>query len=323
MVYEKSNMKTKQTTTDFKVLVAMILVLTFPFILTLMTIREPRPLVSDLNADPTPLGYTWSLSLFIVPVLVLSVWQARHKENPIQQKAFWITAVLLAGAGVFLDVFFGLYFFTFENARATLGLNFWGFSPPGGLRRGLPIEELGFYSFGVVAVLLAYAWGDEFWFGAYNADDLPRRHTQLRQMISFHPASAFFGIAIFILGWLYKRYAPHAPHEGFPGYFLFLTAVGTIPSILFFPVANAYINWRALSLAFLFIVLVSLFWEGTLAVPYQWWGYQPRQMIGLTLNGFSGLPVEAPLLWMGITWATVIVYETIYTLIYRNSAKSP
>jgi hypothetical protein len=92
--------------------------------------------------------------------------------------------------------------------------------------------------------------------------------------------------------------------------------VGTIPSILFFPVAKPYINWRAFSLAFLFIVLVSLFWEATIAVPYSWWGFQNREMLGLTINGFCGLPVEEPLLWMGVTWATIILYETVYTLFF-------
>lgn len=298
----------------------MIVVLTIPFALTLRTIKEQRPLVTELNANPTPHGYTWSLTLFIVPVLVLAVWQSLLKENPIQKQAFWTTAALLAGCGVLLDVFFGLTFFKFDYPQATLGINFWGFSPTGGLQNKLPIEELGFYFFGIVAVLLVYVWGDEFWFGAYNADDSPRRNTRLRQIISIHPGSALFGVIIFALGWLYKRYAPHTSHEGFPGYFLFLTAVGTIPSILFFPVANPYINWRAFSLALFFILLVSLFWEATIAVPYQWWGFQPRQMLGLTINGFSGLPVEEPMLWMGVTWATVIVYETIYTLLYRNPA---
>ena len=93
------------------------------------------------------------------------------------------------------------------------------------------------------------------------------------------------------------------------------------PSILFFPVANPYINWRAFSLAFLFILLVSLFWEATIAVPYQWWGFQDRQMVGLRINGFSGLPLEEPILWMGVTWATVILYETIYTLLYLDWSK--
>ena len=116
-----------------------------------------------------------------------------------------------------------------------------------------------------------------------------------------------------MLGWFYKKFGPHPWHEGFPGYFLFLTSVAITPSILFFPVANPYINWRAFSLAFLFMLLVSLFWEATIAVPYQWWGFQPRQMLGILINGFSSLPVEEPILWLGVTWATVIVYETIYT----------
>ena len=73
-------------------------------------------------------------------------------------------------------------------------------------------------------------------------------------------------------------------------------------------------------MAFFFILFVSLCWEATIAVPCQWWGLQPRQMIGLTINGFSGLPVEEPILWVGITWPTVLVYETIYTLLYRSTS---
>ena len=88
-------------------------------------------------------------------------------------------------------------------------------------------------------------------------------------------------------------------------------------------VANPCINWRAFSLAFFFILFVSLCWEATIAVPCQWWGFQPRQMIGLTINGFSGLPVEEPILWVGITWPTVLVYETIYTLRYRAHRQLP
>jgi hypothetical protein len=67
--------------------------------------------------------------------------------------------------------------------------------------------------------------------------------------------------------------------------------------------------------------LVSLFWEAAIAVPYQWWGFQPRQMIGLLINGFCGLPLEEPLLWLAVTWATVIVYETIYTALHALAAR--
>jgi hypothetical protein len=298
---------------EFKVLLGMGAVLVVPFALTLMTIKEPRPLVTDLASNPTPHGYTWSLTLFIVPVLVLALWVSLRPPNPIQKQAFWIAAALLSASGILLDVCFGLSFFTFENRQATLGKNFWGYSFGNGWQKVLPIEEIGFYTFGIVAVLLAYVWGDEIWFGAYNRDDASRRNTRRRELFSFHLHSAIFGVMAFALGWLFKKFGPHPWHEGFPGYFLFLTAVALTPSIVFFPVANPYINWRAFSLAFLFILLVSLFWEATIAVPYQWWGFQPRQMVGEFINGFSGLPLEEPLLWLGVTWATVIVYETIYT----------
>src|SRR5215475_6757766 len=99
---------------DFKVLVGTIAVLVIPFSLTLVTIKQPRPIVSELTNNPSPYGYTLSLTLFILPMLVLATWQSLRKENPIQKKAFWITALLVAGCGVMLDVLFGLTFFTFE-----------------------------------------------------------------------------------------------------------------------------------------------------------------------------------------------------------------
>jgi hypothetical protein len=40
-------------------------------------------------------------------------------------------------------------------------------------------------------------------------------------------------------------------------------------------------------------------------------------MPGLFINGFSGLPLEAVILWLAITWAAVIIYETICTLLHR------
>ena len=303
---------------DFKVLLGMVAVLVIPFALTLMTIEAPRPMVTDLAANPTPHGYTWSLALFMVPVVVLAMWISLRKQSPIQKRAFWLTAALISGSGILLDVCFGLSFFTFVNRQATLGPTFWGCSFEQGWRKVIPIEEIGFYSLGILAVLLAYIWGDEVWFGAYNRDDGPRRNTRWRDLFSFHVHSAIFGVVLFGLGWCYKKFGPHPWHEGFPGYFLFLTAVTITPSIIFFPVANPFINWRAFSLAFMFILFVSLFWEAAIAVPYQWWGYQPRQMMGLLINGFCGLPLEAPLLWLAVTWATVIVYETIYTWLYAS-----
>jgi hypothetical protein len=309
-------MLTKQMSKDSRVLIWMAAVLIIPFALTLRTITQPRPPYPNLQANPTPHGYTWSLSLFIVPVVLLACWLGRRWESRIQNRAFWITSFIVSGSGILLDVFFGLSFFKFPNRGAVLGLCFYGYSFSLGWQKTIPIEEIGFYIFGILAVLLVYVWGDEFWFRAYNVDDAPRRSTRLRDLFSFHPASAWFGTAVFLLGFFYKKFGPQPDHAGFPGYFLFLTLVALTPSVVFFPVASPFINWRAFSLGFLFILLVSLFWEATIAVPYQWWDFQPKPMLGLFINGFCRLPVEEPLLWLGVTWATVILYETISTVLF-------
>ena len=60
----------------------------------------------------------------------------------------------------------------------------------------------------------------------------------------------------------------------------------------FFPVARRFINWRALSLTLFFMLLVSLLWEATGAVPYNWWNFQHRQMTGLFVGAWSRLPIE-------------------------------
>lgn len=319
-------MKPPHSTSDFKVVVGMTCALTFPFVLTLNTISNARALI-DFKSNPTPYGYTASLSLFIVPVIVLALWLARRRENRIQNYAFWITTTIVSGAGIMLDTFFGATFFSFPNTGAVLSghfpghFYFNGFSFANGWHNPIPIEEIGFYIFGILAVLLVYVWGDEFWFGAYNVDDASRRKTRLRDVISFHPWSAIFGVGIFLLGWFCKKHVPGFDHQGFPGYFLFLTVIAMAPSIVFFPVARPYINWRAFSLGLFFILLISLFWEATIAVPYQWWGFSLDEMLGLNINGFSGLPIEEPMLWMGVTWATIIIYEVVSTLLFMKKSQ--
>jgi hypothetical protein len=82
-----------------------------------------------------------------------------------------------------------------------------------------------------------------------------------------------------------------------------------MPSVSFFPTVRPFINWRAFSLTLFLILLVSLLWEATLAVPYGWWGYQSRQMMGLFIGAWFGLPIEAVFVWMAVTYGTTIVFE--------------
>ena len=48
-----------------------------------------------------------------------------------------------------------------------------------------------------------------------------------------------------------------------------------------------------------------------MVVPYGWWGYQSKQMMGLSIGAWSRLPVEAVCVWIAVTYATVIVFEVV------------
>jgi len=111
----------------------------------------------------------------------------------------------------------------------------------------------------------------------------------------------------------------HEP-QGFPGYFVFLALTALTPSAALLPTARPVINWRAFSLTLFILLLTSLLWEATLALPYSWWGYQPSQMIGLGVTAWAGLPIEAVCVWIAVTYMTVIVYEIVKR--WKASGKS-
>ena len=131
-------------------------------------------------------------------------------------------------------------------------------------------------------------------------------------MLQFHPTSLLLALGLIGAAWFYKKhFALPADQAGFPGYFTFLVAAALVPSVAFFPVVRRFINWRALSLTLFFMLLVSLLWEATLAVPYNWWNFQHRQMIGVFIGAWSGLPIEEVVLWIAVSYATVIVFEVV------------
>ena len=75
------------------------------------------------------------------------------------------------------------------------------------------------------------------------------------------------------------------------------------------------------SLTIFMILLISLFWEATLAVPYQWWGYQQEEMMGISIGAWAGLPIEAVLVWIAVAYGTTIVYEVMK--VWQASGRSP
>jgi hypothetical protein len=284
------------------IMLAMVII---PTALTLNTIRLSA-LAPEVATTPgsSPYGYTISLLLFIIPIVVIAFWFLPQEDVKIEKKSFWWTLGLLVPIGTGLDFFFAQYFFTFPNQSATLGIKAPALGAP------VPIEEYVFYLTGFLCVLLLYIWLDEYWIAAYNIHGKSAERTQFHRLLKFHPESIILAIILVAGAILFKKHFSNSP-AGFPGYFIFLALTALVPSAALLPSARPVINWRALSLTAFFVLLVSLMWEATLAIPYGWWGFHAEQMLGIHITAWGGLPIEEVFLWLSVTYATVIVYETV------------
>ena len=280
---------------SFWLVLAMFSMIAVPAAITLHTVR-----VSTQN--PTPYGYTVSLLLFIIPIVVIGFWFIPQEGIQVSKKAFWWTIGLLFPLGAALDFFFAQYFFYFPNVQATLGIK----APA--LGGGVPIEEYVFYLTGFLEVLMLYIWLDEYWLAAYSVPDDDEERIDFDRLLRLHPQSVILAIFLILAAILYKR---NYGGPGFPGYLTFLVLGALLPSAMFLPTARPMINWRAVSLTMFMVVLISLLWEVTLAVPYGWWNFRDDQMVGIRITAWSRLPVEEVFVWVAITYATAIVYEIL------------
>jgi hypothetical protein len=287
----------------FQVIFVMLGLVVLPAALTLQTVHHPGRLEMTA-ANPTPLGYTISLSLFVVPVSALLWWLCQRRDLALQRRACVRTLAVLVPLGVVLDLLFGNAFFTFPNPAATLGIRV----PAVG--DTLPLEEFLFYLSGFGVVLLTYVWADEYWMAAYNIPDYTAATAGMPRLVRFHWPSLAVGAGLLVTALLYKKLWSPVP-AGFPWYATYLVVAAVVPSAGFFRTAQPFINWRAFSFTFFFIVLVSLLWEATLALPYGWWGYRAAAMLGLTIGAWSQLPVEAIGVWLAVSFTTVIGYEVV------------
>ena len=240
--------------------------------------------------------------------------------------ARFLTLVLLIPLGFILDIFFGRIFLTFPNTAATLGWLLPGYDLRSGWagllgpgwKRVLPIEEFAFYALGFAAMLLAYIWADEVLFYTDKVDDnqrTPRVFRGWKETLSFWVIT---GAILFAVAWAIRRHTPSQSGHAFPGYFLFLLLGSIVPSLFCSRVAFQFINWRALTTSWLFILGISQFWEASLGIPYGWWDYEQDQMMGIFIKPHCDLPLEAVLVWTLGSWTTVICYETILTALHAG-----
>jgi len=293
----------QERTKSFYVIFAIAAALIVPAAIALRTVIHP--VILQVTSDnPTPLGYSWSLALFIVPIGALAWWFASRPDLKFPRKAFWRTIAVLTPLGFALDLLFGNAFFTFPNKAATLRCDIPALGGP------IPIEEFIFYLTGFMLVLLSYIWCDEYWMSAYNVPDYEEAARDILRIVRFHFASVVLGVGLIAAAIVYRKFVSGAS-GGFPWYFTYLACASLIPSAGFFYTAQRFINWRAFSFTFFLLLLISLLWEVTLALPYGWWEYRGNILIGLQIGAWSALPIEAVCVWLAVTFTTVITYEVI------------
>jgi hypothetical protein len=280
----------------------MLAMIALPAALTLHAVRGPAG-ASNSGVNSSPYGYTASLLLFVVPILAIGFWFAPREGVRISKRAFVRTIGMLFPMGAALDFFFARLFFRFPNPGATLRIT----APA--LGGGVPIEEYVFYLTGFIAVLLMYIWLDEYWLAAYSIPSDAKERAQFDRLLRFHPQSLVWAVVLIGMAILYRWTFVQQP--GFPGYFTFLVIGALGPSAALLPSAMPVINWRAFSLTLFIILLTSLLWEVTLALPYGWWNFQDAAMIGVRITAWSRLPIEEVCVWIAVTYATVIVYEVV------------
>ena len=253
------------------------------------------------------LNYFTSLTMWLIPILYLWPTFAMLTANGTgrRRRALLATVALIVGLGVVLDFVIGF-----------LTLRFPGCTDPNVAPTGryllclpavngrIPIEELLFYAMGPVAMVLVYACADERWLSKYNPpDDL----VDLK-LIQVSPRVALVGAAgavAAVILWLVNG--------TFPTYFAFLVGGAVLPAMFLYRSIGGLTNWPAFAVTTLYVILTSVIWEATLAIPRLWWGYQPSGMIGATIAAWSRgeaiFPIEAAVVWLFAPFASVLTYE--------------
>lgn len=256
----------------------------------------------------TSCNYTWSLLIFILPIAVILSWFLLSPEEELRpvRKAFWLTLGLLIPMGVVLNLLFADEFFQYPDRQAVIGLSvpsldFFAID----WEHPIPLEEFVFYVTGFLAILLVYIWGSETFFSRYLKRLGPGAGASPEAIVRLAAAPLLVTVLLILAAVGLKQL--HG--GGFPGYLVYLLALPFLVTTALYKVAAPYVNWRAFSFLLLFILADSLMWEVTLALPGGWWGYRKEQMVGLFIEPWHDLPVEAVLVWVMSALTTVITFE--------------
>ena len=260
------------------------------------------PLVLDAFGGLT---YFTSLTLWGIPILYL--WPVflsiTAGGTGRRRRALRWTAGTIVVLGVVLDFVLGYLTLRFPGCGEPQGTSPYLFCLPA-VGGKIPVEELLFYAMGPVAIVLVYACADELWLSRYN----PKDDLLDLKLIQVSPR-----LAVVAVGAALAALVLWCVNGSFPIYFAFIAAGAVLPALLLYRAIGKLTNWPAFAVTTLYVILTSLIWEVTLAIPRQWWGYEPSGMVGLTIAAWSHgdaiFPVEAATVWLFSPFSSILTYE--------------
>ncbi len=260
------------------------------------------PLVLDAYGRLT---YLTSLLFWAIPILYL--WPLflglTAEGTGRRRRALRWSAGTIAGLGVVLDFLIGHLTFRFPGCGATGGASpyVWCLPAVGG---PIPVEEVLFYVMGPVAMVLAYACADEHWLSRYTSP-VDRLDGALIRVSPRLVATGAVAVVVALVMW--------RVNGTFPTYFAYLTAGALLPSMFLYRAISHLTNWPAMAVTMLYVMVTSVVWEVTLAIPREWWGYEPSGMLGPTIAAWSRgdaiFPVEAAAVWLLAPFTSTLIYE--------------
>jgi len=264
--------------------------------LAVIVVTFAVPFVLDFYGRLT---YFTSLSLWLVPILYLLplFYSITADGQGRRRRALRTTILTLLIFGAVLDFLSGHITLKFSSCDMYV----YCIPGPGG---PVPIEELLFYGLGPAAMVLVYACADELWLNKYNPRD------ELLNVKLIDVSRGALGIAAVTMVILLVIWRVNGT---FPTYFAFLAAMGLVPTIGLYRTIRHFMNWPAFAVTVLYVLVTSIVWEVTLALPRGWWGFQPPAMIGIYIETwsttFSRFPIEEIFVWIAAPFFSLLSYE--------------
>lgn len=269
------------------------------------------------------LTYFQSLLFWLVPTLILLPRFLEYTDpGGRRRSAMLATTGGIVGLGILLDCVFGQRILQFDASPQAQYIGWFTIARFG---VHVPYEEFLFYAMAPIAILLVYGWASEYWLAdytpRYEAGDAAGR------VVSVSILAAALAVVMLVAGILVFRHNPDGTGP-VPAYYTFLVVLALAPAVLLFSCMREHVNWRAFGVTTLYVLLTSLIWEATLAVPRHWWGYKPSAMLGLYVNAWTRepswpFPIEAVFVWVACPFSCILTYEYVKFRNYRANPTKP